>query len=520
MTATDLFNIRVELGRKINEQEITNERVLAHIIKEDKYGTRKAEMLEGVNYYKNENVIKNRKLTYIDDGVKREDLLSTNIKLPHGFHKIVVDQKTGYIVGRPIQITPDNPDDPLQQKFEEDAHEVLGEQFMDKMTTWVKGASNKGEEYLHIYVKPNGEFGYTVISAIECIPIYDSQLGEELQQLIRYYNTTKIQPNGDKQILIKVEWYTQDDVTFYIEDKARRFDTGSEEMRFVLDIDENKYGGNPRPHWIKYKSDVTFDDTGFPTAFEQGSWKKVPFIRLLNNDEALGDLRYYKQLLDAYDFTESELANKIADIADAIWKLVGYEGEDPSEFRKNLKQFKVILLGEDGKADSEVVQIPVEATKALLDRLVDDIFMFAMAVNTHSERLGNAISGVALKFLYTLLDLKSNLLISKAKLALRELLYFVALYLKEISDIFKKKDYDYKTLVFTFDKSIIINEQEKIKNLAISGTIISERTKTEEHPYSKANEPERIEQERAEFQIEDDEENNPPQEEEGNAPQQ
>ena len=65
-----------------------------------------------------------------------------------------------------------------------------------------------------------------------------------------------------------------------------------------------------------------------------------------------------------------------------------------------------------------------------------------------------------------------------------------------------KGDFDYKTLVFTFDKSIIINEAEKIKNLAISGRTISEQTKTEEHPYAKANEAERLEAEKGEFENE------------------
>ena len=54
------------------------------------------------------------------------------------------------------------------------------------------------------------------------------------------------------------------------------------------------------------------------------------------------------------------------------------------------------------------------------------------------------------------------------------------------------QQYDYKTLQFTFDKSIIINEEEKIRNLATSGRMISEQTKTEEHPYAKANEDERL----------------------------
>ena len=75
----------------------------------------------------------------------------------------------------------------------------------------------------------------------------------------------------------------------------------------------------------------------------------------------------------------------------------------------------------------------------------------------------------------------------------------------DFSGSFKSRDSIYthmETMIKNADKSIIINEQEKIQNLAISGTTISEQTKTEEHPYSKANEAERLEAEKGEFDDE------------------
>ncbi len=497
ITAAELFNMRVRLGAQLNAGQITNEALLAHLIPSDKASDRKGEMINGMNYYAANQAIEKKKREYMSEGVKRKDPTASNHKLAHGFHKIIVDQKVGYIAGKPIQITAKDPEDATMISFGEETQTTLGDQFNDTMATWIKGASNKGEEFLHPFVNSIGEFDYIVIGAEQCIAIYDSRYNKMLVGMIRYYNVEKINDKSIGETLIAVEWWDEKQVTFYIELKPNTGTNMSSKTVFILDASEFKKG-NPRPHFTKGNTNDEPDTPG-----EVGSWGRVPFVRLLNNDEGYSDLRYYKTLIDAYDFVESDMVDKIEDIADVIWKIYGIEGEKPSELRKNLKEFKLLLLPEGATAESETLDIPIEAVNASLERLCDDIFMFAMAVNVKTDNLGTSISGVALKFLYTLLDIKSNILISKCKLALQDFLYFVAFYIKEVKVGEAQFDEDiYKTLVFTFDKSIIINEQEKIQNLAISGRTISEKTKTEEHPYAKANEEERIEAEKGEFEEE------------------
>ncbi|KKL69776.1 hypothetical protein LCGC14_2111520 [marine sediment metagenome] len=491
LTATDLFNMRVSLGAQLNAGQITNEALLAHLIISDKASDRKGEMINGMNYYAVNQEIKNKKREYVVEGKKITDALASNHKLAHGFHKIIVDQKVGYIAGKPIQITAKDPKNAEQIKFQTETEDAVGDQFNDTMATWIKGTSNKGEEFLHPFINSDGDFDYITVGAEQCIPIYDSRYNKQMVSMIRYYNVEKINEKGIGETLIAVEWWDEMQVTFYIEQKPNTGTNRTSKTTFILDMSESNLG-NPRPHFFKGNTNEP-DEPG-----EAGSWERVPFVRLLNNDEGYSDLRYYKSLIDSYDFVESDLIDKIEDIADAIWKITGIEGDTPSELRKNLKEFKILLLPEDADATSETLEIPIEAVDKSLDRLCDDIFLFAMAVNIKTEKLGTSVSGVALKVLYTLLDLKANVLISKCKLALRDFLYFVAFWIKLMGG----DEFDYKTLVFTFDKSIIINEQEKIQNLAISGRIISEQTKTEEHPYAKANEAERLEAEKGEFEDE------------------
>jgi SPP1 family phage portal protein len=101
---------------------------------------------------------------------------------------------------------------------------------------------------------------------------------------------------------------------------------------------------------------------------------------------------------------------------------------------------------------------------------------------------------VALKFLYSGLDLKSNTAIRKLKKAIREFMWFVTEYI----NIKDKKKYDYKTVKSTINKTMITNQSEQIENCVASKGIISDKTIIENHPWVDSYEEEknRIEEER------------------------
>jgi len=86
---------------------------------------------------------------------------------------------------------------------------------------------------------------------------------------------------------------------------------------------------------------------------------------------------------------------------------------------------------------------------------------------------------VALKFMYALLDMKADKTERKFKKALREFLWFIAEYFKYA----EKKEYDYRAIQITFNKSIILNEAEKIQSATISKGLISDETIVANHPW-------------------------------------
>lgn len=425
----------------ISESNINNSSIIKDLI--DNHDTTK--MLEGPKYYYNENDILNRKQFYYKDGVKTEDDTKTNNKIPHNWHKLLVDQKVAYLVGKPVVLQAEEG----QENYGDRLNLILGEEWDDNLNELAKNSSNKGTEWLHVYINEEGLFKFIIIPAEEVIPIYDTSLQENLEAVLRYY---LVEVNGKDRF--RVEWWTRDTVTFYIQD-----DNGD----FVLDITEPS---NPDYHFY-------YNDIGY-------GWTKVPFIEFPNNEERLSDLKFYKELVDIYDTNISDLANNLAEVQEIITILKGYEGTDLSAFYENLRYYKAIKVsGEGCGVDKLELKIPIEAKKEMLDRLEENIFLFGQGVNMKTDRFGNSPSGVALKFLYSSLDLKASIMERKFRKAIKRLLWFATEYI----NIIDKKDYDSTTVQVTFRKTMITNDKEDVEIAKNSKGIISDETIIANHPW-------------------------------------
>jgi len=135
----------------------------------------------------------------------------------------------------------------------------------------------------------------------------------------------------------------------------------------------------------------------------------------------------------------------------------------------NLRYHKLIKVSEGGGIDTLATDIPISAFNEFADRLEENIFLFGQGVNVKSDKFGN-LSGVALKFMYGLLDLKSGIVERKFRTGLRRLIEFIAAY----EEIARGKVYDPKKIDIVFNKSMILNELEMVQMAAQSKGIISD----------------------------------------------
>ncbi len=429
-------------------------------------------MIKGENYYKVENDILSRQMIRYENELPVVDETKTNNKLAHGIMHTLVEDKNNYLLSKPYTLACD--DTSYLGKVEE----VLGKRFQKKLGQLGTETSNKGIAWLHPFINTHGEFKTMKIPSEQCIPIWIDNDHEELQAIIRFYDV-EVYEGKEKKFITKIEYHTPDNVEYYVKNSDGEVILDAE---MYLDA-ENSYDGH------------------FKVNNEPYSWGKVPFVPFKNNDYELPDLQFVKTLVDNYDLTRSDVANLLEDIKNIIYALRGYGGENLSEFMRDLAYYRAVKLDADEGAGLDTIEntINIEAAKEHYDTLKKDIFDFGQGVDKNSDKLGNSPSGIALKFIYSGLDLKCNAMEDNFKWAFEQLLYFVNMYLTII-----KQPVSDKEISIVFNRDIAINESQAITDCQNSLGIISNQTIIENHPWTESYEDEKNKIDKESKSIESD----------------
>lgn len=437
----------------MQESTLSNNKVV-NLINEFNSSSKRQLMIIGEKYYEVENDIKNRRITKVINGQVIEETYKANNKLAHSKYKNMVDEKVSYLLTRDLTLKCDN------EEYLKKVKDVLGKKFQYKITGLGYEASNKGIGWLQAYIDEEGRFNTMVIPSEQCIPIWRDNSHEELESMIRVYETQEWEYDKKKSIT-NVEIWTKDGVQYY------RLDG----KQLIPDYNRNRDKDNDGPVAHYKKGDMWY------------AWGKVPFIPFKNNRIELPDIKFVKSLLDAYDLSRSEAANYVEEVKNLIFILKGYGGEDIGEFMKNLNEHRAIPIDDptDGGVDALTPTMDITALREHYEQLKRDLIEDGQSVNKDLDKFGSAPSGVALKFMYSGLDLKCNALESEFKFGFETLLYFINIYLSE-NNMGSYKDEDIEII---FNRDMEINESEVIENCEKSKGVISDKTIKANHPWVK-----------------------------------
>ena len=423
-------------------------------------------MLDGEAYYRVDNPeIMNRKMyRYRENKATGQverilDNAKPNNKRAHGFMYLLVEDKVNYLLSKPYTLTCEESKEYLEQ-----VQTVLGEQFQTKrlMRLGVY-ASNGGISWLYPYINELGEFRTMIIPPEQGIPLWRNNDHEELDGFIWFYDVQVIEGQEQKTVT-KVEFWMPEGVAYYISD--------SEGEGWDLRLDSERY--------LDAAAD---EDSEFMEHFRIGSvpgtWGKVPFIPFKNNDYELPDLKFVKTLVDGYDKSRSDVANFLDEVRSIVYALKGYGGNDLGEFMRDLNYFRAISLDDDGGAEAITAPVDIAAAKDDFDTLRKDIYDFGQGVDKNSDKLGNSPSGIALKFIYSGLDLKCNRMENAFKAGMEDLFWFIRRYL----ELTGSGSYPDCEIDITFNRDVAINESQAIADCAASKGIISDETIVKNHPW-------------------------------------
>lgn len=144
-------------------------------------------------------------------------------------------------------------------------------------------------------------------------------------------------------------------------------------------------------------------------------YRDVPVVEWWNNRFRMGDYESEISLIDAYDAGQSDTANYMSDLNDAMLVIKGdleAIGLDAVTSAK-LKEANLMLLqtgvsttGQQTSADADYIykQYDVQGTEAYKNRLANDIHRFSRIPNLDDDRFNSTASGIAL--LYKMIGLE------------------------------------------------------------------------------------------------------------------
>jgi SPP1 family phage portal protein len=402
---------------------------------------KKSEMLKAKSYYENRTDIE-------DCGVipknseNKDPLRNADNRISHNFHQILVDEKVAYMFTYPILCDIDN-----NKIVNDKVKEVLGDEFERKIKNIAIESSNCGVAWLHYWIDEsdgsNKKFKYEKVNSEEIIPAYSNGLERSLEAIIRIYSCME---EVDDQI--------EDQAFTYIE-----YWTNSTMARY-------KFQGS------SYTSSIIGEE------HIEHILGEVPFIEFANNSIKKSDLSRYKKQIDLYDKVKSGYANDLEDIQQIIYILENYGGQDLGEFLGDLKRYKAIKTESDGTGGGGGVktlqiEIPVEARKVIMEVLKKEIYEFGQGLQQDVESVGNA-SGVALKFFYRKLELKSGLMETEFKTSFNKFIKAILKFLN-VSN--------YKNINQTYTRNMISNDLENSQIAQTSVGIIPEKIIIRNHPW-------------------------------------
>jgi SPP1 family phage portal protein len=395
-------------------------------------------------YYRNKNDILNGKPKTQDEDTENP-LRNADNRIPRNFHGLLVNQKAAYLFTAPPLF------DIGSQEANKRITEVLGDRYAKTAKDLCVSASNCSVAWLHYWKDKDGVFQYGVVDSKQIIPVWTEDLNKQLSGLLRVYE----QLDDTDGELYTIYQYWND-----IQCQAfRRKSTDT--------LDE---GLQP------YTMFCTFvDNEATLQAFFSHDYGRIPFIPFFNNNINSGDLDNIKALIDVYDKVFSGFVNDLEDIQEIIFVLSGYGGTSLSEFLHDLKKYKTVKLDEteDKPGLSTItIDIPVEAREKLLDITRKAIFEQGQGVDPQPEAFGNA-SGVALKYLYSLLELKAGLMETEFKLAFGEF----------VRAICKHLNVECKSIIQTWTRTAITNDIELATIASSSKGVISDKTILKNHPW-------------------------------------
>ena len=399
------------------------------------------EQLDGERYYAGDHDILYRKRTVIGEGgaLKQVDNLPNN-RLIDNQYALMVDQKTNYLVGKPISVNCDD------KKTVEKVKEVLGKRFRRTLKYTAEDALKGGLAWMFPRIE-DGALVFDHFPAWEILPFWADADHTRLDCALRLYEM-ECWTGSVRETVRKVEIFRPDGL-----------------YRYVLSGDAL----TPDTEAGEFAPYITRGGGAL-------AWDRIPLIPFKYNKGEIPLLRRVRSLQDTINELISDFANNMQeDARNTILILKNYDGQDLGEFRRNLAAYGAVKVREDGGVETLTVTVDSGNFKEILDLLKKALIENARGYNAKDDRMGANPNQMNIQSMYSDIDLDANGMEAEFQAAMDEVLWFVSAWAGGLP---------VEDVNVVFNRDILINESEAIDNCAKSAGILSTETIVEQHPWT------------------------------------
>jgi SPP1 family phage portal protein len=403
------------------------------------------------DYYIGEN-------TTISAANRRKEEDKADHRAKHNYAKYVSNFMQGFLVGVPIGVQ--HKDKSTQEKID-DINETIEHAALN--ADIVLDLSIYGRAYELAHRNQQDQTKVYLSSPLETFLIYDNTIEKNIIAGVRYFNVG----NGDSQ-KIKVLFYTDKRIYTY-------------------------YTSNMGDYNLKLEGDT------------EHPFNEVPINEHSNNRFRQGDFENVLDLIDLYDAAQSDTANYMTDLNDAMLKILGNVELDATEAKK-MKEANIIFLkptqnadGTEGRVEADYIykQYDVSGSEAYKGRLQTDIHKFTNTPDLNDENFAGQQTGEAMK--YKLFGLE-QIRVNKERLLKRSLNRRYKLINNVMHLASEAGKGEFEGLTYKFTPNLPKSTKEAVDMFNALGGELSQETKLKTLPMIVENPEEelkRIESERA-----------------------
>ena len=371
-----------------------------------------------------------------------------NNKLIDNQYRKLVDQKTNYVLGKPITIAT------AKDEYLKHLQDIFSKKVHRQLRVLAQYAVDGGIAWLYPHYVENGEFKIAVFPSHEICPLWKDKAHTELNGVMRCYNDDVYDKKGGVKTICHVDLFTTDGITHFIYQGSS------------LIPDKN-------PH-----------DDYMSVGDKKFNWIRLPMIPFKYNSKEIPLIRNVKPLQDSLNQVLSDFQNNMEeDPRTTILVLKNYDGTNIPEFRQNLATYGVIKVttvdGVQGGVETLKVEVNAQNYQAILMQLKRAIVENGRGFDAKEERMDGDPNQMNIESMYTDIDLDVNAMETEFQAGFEELKWFIDQYLIHQG----KNDFSEEDVSFVFNRDIFINEDAKIDNCVKSRGLVSEKTILSRHPW-------------------------------------